>query len=235
MASILITGTSRRLGLHLTRHFLTQGHRVFAQTRNGSKALDQLQTTHPDQLQLIQSDPEAFSSVQAVVDKLNGQPLDTLIHNTSLFETDASDAAASWEQAQRLFKIHCILPKLLNEALQTNLQQSSDACIIHLSDIYSDNPNPAYANYCMSKAAVDNLVKSQAKALAPRIRVNAIQPGPILFLAEHDEAWRAQVMKETLLRKEGGLEALVKAIEALIHNNFMTGASLKVDGGRSLR
>lgn len=235
MSNILITGTSRRLGLHLTQHFLAQGHQVFAQTRSGSEALDQLQTAYPDQLQLIQSDPEALSGIQAVVDKLSGQPLDILIHNTSLFETDASDAADAWEQAQRLFRIHCILPKLLNESLQANLQQSSNACIIHLSDIYSDNPNPAYANYCMSKAAVDNLVKSQAKTLAPRIRVNAIQPGPILFLAEHDEAWRTQVMNETPLRKEGGLEALVKAIEALIDNDFMTGATLKVDGGRSLR
>jgi dihydromonapterin reductase/dihydrofolate reductase len=108
------------------------------------------------------------------------------------------------------------------------------ADIIHITDIFADNPNYVFDGYCASKAAAQNLALSFAKRLAPKVKVNVIQPGPILFQEWHDPAARAAVLDETLLAAEGGAEAIGLAVEATLANDFQTGAIIAVDGGRRL-
>ncbi len=75
---------------------------------------------------------------------------------------------------------------------------------------------------------------SFAKQLAPKVKVNAIQPGPILFKKWHSEQTRERVLRETLLGEEGGVEPIGLAVEAILANDYQTGAVIAIDGGRRL-
>ena len=161
--------------------------------------------------------------------------LDAVIHNASIYEPDEAHATDFDAFYERLFHIHMRVPAQINNALKGALHNTKQpGNIIHITDIYADNPNPDYGLYCSTKAGLENLSKSFAKRFAPGIRVNTIQPGPIKFLAEHTTEQKQSVMSETLLEGEGGFQPIYKAILAILDNAYMTGASVRVDGGRSL-
>jgi dihydromonapterin reductase/dihydrofolate reductase len=71
--------------------------------------------------------------------------------------------------------------------------------------------------------------------LAPNVRVNSIQPGPLLFLPSHSEADKKKVLDNTLLPIEAGFAPIAKTIDYILNNHFVTGAHHKVDGGRSIK
>lgn len=232
----VITGAGRRFGLHMTESLLAQGWRVIALTRRCQQGA--LADLNHDNLICIEYNALDDSNVDAAIDAIlhHSQHIDLVLHNASVYEKDAPHANASAAFYDDLFAIHMKLPARLNMALSDALKRSvrEQGNVIHITDIYVDNPNPDYALYCSTKAGSENLMKSFAKLLAPRVRVNAIQPGPVKFLAEHTSAQKAVVLAETLLASEGGFDALERAIYAILDNHYMTGSVLRVDGGRAL-
>lgn len=231
----VITGASRRLGLHMTKSLLQQGWRVIVLTR---ACEGELAAIDNDNLQCIECDALNDDSVSAAIGAIKQatQYLDLLLHNASIYEKDADHADAQASFYDDLYAIHMKLPARLNVALANLLKQSirEQGNVIHITDIYVDNPNPDYALYCSTKAGSENLMKSFAKQLAPKVRVNAIQPGPVKFLPEHSSDEQAKVLAETLLAVEGGFEALEKAVYAILDNHYMTASVVRVDGGRAL-
>ncbi|NUB29691.1 SDR family oxidoreductase [Azospirillum brasilense] len=159
-----------------------------------------------------------------------------MIHNASAFEVTASDTADALRQLDVFHAVHVRAPFVLNRELAPLLGACSArrADIVHITDIYADNPNPAFDAYCASKAGLQNLALSFAKRLAPKVKVNVVQPGPILFKEWHGPDARARVLSETLLGEEGGVEAIGMAVEAVLQNHYQTGAVVAVDGGRRL-
>ena len=231
----LITGASRRLGLHMTRSLLAQGWQVIALTRayEGDLAAINDANLHCIECNMLNDD-----SVSKAIEQVRAQTatLDLLLHNASIYEKDHDHQADQTAFYDNLYAIHMKLPARLNLALADLLKasQREQGNVIHITDIYVDNPNPEYALYCSTKAGSENLMKSFAKQLAPKVRVNAIQPGPIKFLPEHSGEEQEKVLAETLLAVEGGFEALEKAIYAILDNYYMTASVVRVDGGRAL-
>ncbi|WP_337879592.1 SDR family NAD(P)-dependent oxidoreductase [Rheinheimera sp.] len=228
MKTAVITGTSRRLGAYLAEQLSLSGYRVVGLTRQHNPA-QQFMTQ-------FEVDYQCSRSVLQVTEQLAQQfnRVDLLIHNASLFEKDAAHQQDLAGFYQALFAIHMQMPALLNQQLLPLLQASGAGNIIHITDIYADNPNPAFALYCSSKAGLENLMKSAAKAYAPAVRVNSIQPGPIQFLPEHSAEEKQQVLQQTLIASEAGFEPILKGVRFLVDNPFVTGLSLKIDGGRAL-
>lgn len=235
MNTILITGAGRRLGLFLTKAFLAKGWRVLALTRAGSQALTQIKSEHLHKFELpAYSQSEIEQTIAAISQQFGA--LQALIHNASVFETDVNHAEDAFDFYEQLFHVHMRVPMLLNELCQPLLSNKSQpGNIVHITDIYADNPNENYAMYCSTKAGLENLSKSYARKYAPDIRVNTIQPGPMMFLEEHSESEKQTVLSETLLPMEDGFQPILLAIESLLENHYMTGSSMKVDGGRSLK
>lgn len=231
MPIALITGAGRRFGLHMVDSLLEQGWQVIALTRSLQGALAAI---HDANLHCIECDAVNDDSVTEAINdiKTHTNSLDLILHNASIFEQDKSQTTFY----DALYAIHMKLPARLNQALAELLKasQREHGNVIHITDIYVDNPNPDYALYCSTKAGSENLMKSFAKQLAPRVRVNAIQPGPIKFLPEHSDAEQNSVLAETLLPVEGGFEALAKAVYAILDNHYMTASVVRVDGGRAL-
>ncbi|WP_169434400.1 SDR family NAD(P)-dependent oxidoreductase [Marinobacterium rhizophilum] len=234
MNTVVITGASRRLGLYLTQAFLEQGCKVIALTRKASAELDALAC---ENLQILLTDYRCETSLAAAADCIRKQyeTLSLVVHNASLFEKDAAhkdDLCAFYDE---LYRVHMRLPAYLNEALQPLLyNEAHPGCIVHITDIYADNPNREFGLYCSTKAALDNLTKTFAKKYAPGIRVNSIAPGPLMFLPSHKEDEKKAVLEQTLLPGESGFEPILQGIRFILDNQFVTGSSIKIDGGRSI-
>ncbi|MEJ2041709.1 MAG: SDR family NAD(P)-dependent oxidoreductase [Reinekea sp.] len=231
MPHIVITGGSQRLGLALTEHFLAQSWQVSVLSRHSSNELSALACKH---LTVYTTGDYSLHAIQPVCEQLQQDKVNVLVHNASLFEPDQADAIKSDNQLQQMMQVHVQLPAYLNRQLCQIMSQSSNANIIQMTDIYTINPNEHYANYCASKAAAANLALSLAKLLAPGIRVNCIAPGALKFLPSHSEQAKQAVLEGALIQHEAGFDPIIQSIDYLIHNSFITGTTLKVDGGRSL-
>jgi len=117
------------------------------------------------------------------------------------------------------------------------LRRSGGGRIIHFSDWTSASGRPRYFDYgayYVSKVAVKGVVEALALALAPAILVNAIAPGPILPPAGMSKREISAVKKSTPLRRWGGPDEIAKAVLFLCETDFVTGETLRVDGGRHL-
>ena len=172
MPHILITGASRRLGLYLTEQFLQRRWQVTTLSRAPSaelRALDGPLLTN------IACDYQDSGQIAAICAPLQQAPLDAVVHNASLFLPDSQ--CVDTDRYQQMFAVHMQLPALLNRLLAAQLAQSDNGNIIHMTDIYADNPLPNHSLYCSTKAGLANLNKSVAQQLAPKVRVNAIAPG----------------------------------------------------------
>ncbi|MCG3188822.1 MAG: 3-oxoacyl-[acyl-carrier-protein] reductase FabG [Burkholderiaceae bacterium] len=140
--------------------------------------------------------------------------------------------------------------KLIDEILATNvrgpfavvramlplLRKSEHAVVVNISSIASVTANGSNVIYCASKAALDNMTKSLARALAPTIRVLAVAPGLVdtEFIANLDEQWRNEQVARTPLKSLATPRHVAEAVVAATRLSSTTGAVIPVDGGRPL-
>jgi pteridine reductase len=117
------------------------------------------------------------------------------------------------------------------------VQQSEGGVIVNFGDWAVIRPYVDYAAYFPSKGAVDAITRSMAVELGsrnPKVRVNAILPGPVMLPSEVGPEERAEVISNTLVKREGTPENVAQAVLSFIENDFLTGVLLPVDGGRSI-
>ncbi|ABV38827.1 short chain dehydrogenase/reductase family protein [Shewanella sediminis HAW-EB3] len=234
MRTIVITGSSRRLGLFLVEKFLSMGDTVIAITRSPSQNFQSISSEH---LQLIQIDSyDQFGITKAMQEiETLAERVDLLINNASMYDVDPENFEELENHYLSLFNVHMLFPTLLITALKEHMySESTPGVVVNITDIYADNPNPEYALYCSTKSGLESLTQSFAKKFSPGIRCNSIMPGPIQFLEQHTEHQKSEVYKETLLPFEGGYMPVFQAVTFLLDNHYVTGTSIKVDGGRSI-
>ena len=109
--------------------------------------------------------------------------------------------------------------------------------IILIGDWATTRPYLNYAAYFPSKGAIPTLTRCLAVELGsrnPNVRVNCILPGPVLLPPDLPEAERQQAVAATLVKREGRPENIAQAVLFFIDNDFVTGVSLPVDGGRTI-
>lgn len=227
-----ITGAGRRFGFELAKALLAEGYLVLAHYNTSRAGIDELESKGAIGLQADLADLE---QVQGLVKAVQAETLriDLLVNNAScFFDNDTVDQDLAHLEA--VFRVHSMAPYLLIKGLLPELQAADDPLVLNITDIYVDSPSTHYIAYCAAKSGLASLTEGFAKTLAPQVRVNAIQPGPILFLPEHDSAHRREVLKQTPLEVEGGLQPMIETVRFLRDNPFITGESIKVDGGRAL-
>lgn len=236
MKTILITGVSRRLGLFLTESFLLdENTKVIGLTRKTNEALKELGKT--GNLQIVEVDYANINSLSEAVKVIisDNKKLDLIVHNASLFEKDALHTNDLWSYYDSLFEVHMKMPAYLNENLFRLLKnKDKPSCIVHITDISVENPYPEFSLYCSTKAGLENMTKSYAKKFSPYVRVNSILPGSVQFLPSHTSEEKERVSRQTLLEVEPGFLPILKGIQFIFDNQFVTGASIKIDGGRSI-
>ncbi|WP_426414709.1 SDR family oxidoreductase [Aestuariirhabdus sp. LZHN29] len=233
--TVIITGAGTRVGLHCALRLHQRGYTVLAHYHSEREELGQLRQLG---IPCLQGDLTCAEGIEGLALELDARchSVRALIHNASAFEPTPEDPAQASALFERFYQIHMLAPYRLNQALSGALQRSTalHSDIIHITDIFADNPNPEFDIYCASKAGLANLSLSFAKRLAPKVKVNAIAPGPILFKPWHSQTLKESIVERTLLKSEGGEEAIYLALQALLDNPYTTGSTIKVDGGRSI-
>lgn len=116
-------------------------------------------------------------------------------------------------------------------------RQPEGGCIVNLGDWAEARPYLDYAAYFPSKGGVSALTRSLAVEFAarnPNVRVNCILPGPVMLPPDLSAAERQQAINGTLVKREGSPANIALAVLHFIDNDFVTGACLPVDGGRTI-
>lgn len=129
-------------------------------------------------------------------------------------------------------------PFAVVRALRPLLARSAEALVVNISSIAATTAMGSNVAYCASKAAVDNMTKSLARALAPQIRVISVAPGlsDTDFVKQMDQTWRDQQAERTPLRRLARPEEVAAAVVAAATQlTFSTGIVIPVDGGRPLQ
>lgn len=160
-------------------------------------------------------------------------PLGVVVNNASLFKPDSlrNLDSALWD---RHFDVHVRAPSILARDFTRQLPEGSGGLIVNIIDQRVWNPTPRYYSYTLSKSALWMATRTMAQALAPRIRVNAIGPGPTLPNERQSDAdFKAQT--EALLLQSGpDLDEFGRTIRFLVDTPSITGQMIALDGGQHL-
>ncbi len=182
------------------------------------------------------SDEAACASLMAQIDREFGR-LDVVVNMASLYQAVPFDelTPADWD---RQLSVDLRASFLVSRAAVPLMRRQHGGRIINFADWIAASGRPRYKGYLayyVAKAGVKALTEGLALELAADgILVNAIAPGPILAPPGTTADESAAIERATPLGHWGGPEEIVKAILALIDSNFITGETIRVDGGRHL-
>ena len=236
----LITGSARRLGAMTAETLHAAGMKVIIHYRNASqdaiKLQAKLEQDRPDSVFLLKADlleTEKFGELLDGILQKAGQ-LDVLVNNASSFYPTqiGNITEQDWDD---LMGSNVKAPLFLSQVAAPYLQ-ATEGVIINMVDIHADRPLKNHTVYVMAKAALVMLTKSLARELGPKVRVNAVAPGAILW-PEHgmDDATQAHIVEATALKRSGEPADIANAILYLVRDaKYTTGQILTVDGGRTL-
>ncbi|QQM29133.1 SDR family oxidoreductase [Martelella lutilitoris] len=160
-------------------------------------------------------------------------PVSLLVNNASLFR---ADSAAHFDEAQfdQHFAIHVKAPLILAEHFARQLPEGENGLIVNMIDQRVWAPVPNFLTYGLSKSALWAATQMLAQALAPRVRVNAIGPGPTLKNSrQSDEDFESQVAA-LILGKGPELGEFGRTIRYLLETPSITGQMIALDGGQHL-
>lgn len=172
------------------------------------------------------TDPQQIYSLLS-----NFESLDVLV-NSAAFMPSGNVDALSLENWDTSLDLNLRAPFLL--AQECSKKMSNGGVIVNITDVGAQKTWSRYPSYTVSKAALESLTKILARALAPKIRVNAIAPG---FVLQSDivpaEEWE-RLIGRIPLQRPARSEEIASALEFLLKNEYITGQTIVVDGGYSL-
>jgi pteridine reductase len=238
----LITGAGRRLGNALGRALAADGYRV---ALHAHRSADGAESTAAElcaagaQAIAIRGDLCDESAVRAMVGECRDRfgRLDALVNNAAIWSARPLEEVTATEVREH-FDINVLGTFLCcQEAGLIMAAQEQGGAIVNIGDWAVARPYLNYAAYFAAKGAIPTLTRDFAVELAsrnPRVRVNAILPGPVLLPEEMGAAERRQVIEATLVKREGTPRDVAHAVLFLLTNTFVTGVCLPLDGGRTI-
>lgn len=237
----LITGAARRIGAEISRIFHNHGYDIaihYNNSEHDAEALAQeLNSVRKDSAATFKAQLANSSDIKAMVKKLLlwRKKLDVLINNASSFHPNTLEKSNE-DQWDELINSNLKGPYFLCQAIAPQLRKN--ASIVSINDIYAFSPLQGYSIYCIAKAGNAMLTKSLAKELAPKIRVNGIAPGVILWPAldtQMNEEIKEKIMGAIPLRRKGDPKDIAQtALFLATSASYITGQTIVVDGGSSI-
>jgi NAD(P)-dependent dehydrogenase (short-subunit alcohol dehydrogenase family) len=239
---VLITGGKRigaAVALHLARRGADVALSYHASKAESEETADAIRAIGRRAL-TVQADVSKPDECRALVARVGEQMgrLDILVNMASVYRPTPYDelTEAHWDAS---LAVDARAAFLCTRAAVPWMRAQGGGRVINFSDWLAVSHRPRYKGflpYYVAKATVIGLTEALALELAEdRILVNAIAPGPILAPPDLSEEDNAAVEKATPLGQWGGGDEIAKAVAALIDSDFMTGETLRVDGGRHVR
>lgn len=234
----LVTGGPRRIGRALVLACADAGYDVAIHCRSiddDAEAAAADVRARGRRATLLACDLRQEPTTVALVHEADSElgPITLLVNNASLFEDDslATMNRASWDAHM---DINLRAPLILSQAFARRLPKDRDGQIVNILDQRVWDLAPEFFSYTLSKAALWDATRMMAQDLAPRIRVNAIGPGPTLPSIHQTEADFAAEVEGTLLRHAASPTEIAAALRYLIDAVSVTGQMIAVDAGQHL-
>lgn len=236
----LITGSASRIGACIAKTLHARDCDVLLHCNSnvaGAEALaEQLNAQRADSAFVVSADISSDSGVQKLVDTCLRQwdRLDLLVNNASRFYPTPVAETTAW-QWDDIINSNLRGAYFLSQGLLPLLSEASGS-IINILDIHAVKPMKQHAVYSISKAGLQMMTLALARELAPKIRVNGVAPGAILWPEnEGDDSTQSAILNRVALERLGEPSDIASAVAYLaLDAPYVTGQVLAVDGGRSL-
>ncbi len=234
----LVTGAAKRIGATIAEELAKGGFDVavhYQSSQGEAEALVDLLRSHGCQAIALSADLSQTGDVLDLIPRVRKAlgPPTCLINNASVFELDtvATLTVQSWERHQ---SINLRAPILLAQALYLGLPDGIDGNVINIIDQRVLKLTPDFFSYTVSKAGLWTATKTLAQAMSPRVRVNAIGPGPVLRSIHQSAADFAAEEQSTLLKRGATPAEIAGAVRFLLGAPAITGQMIALDGGQHL-
>ncbi|WP_269714252.1 SDR family oxidoreductase [Caulobacter sp. NIBR2454] len=231
----LVTGAARRIGQALAIEAARAGYDVVVHHRGAaSEAADtvtQIQALGRKAF-VVQGDLTDDVERGALLSAADG-PLTLLVNCASLFQDDRIETLTG-ESLDAHLDTNLRAPVLLAQAFAAQLPADAEGLIVNIVDQRVWRPNPQFFSYSLSKAGLWWATQTLAQALAPRIRVNAIGPGPTLASIHQRNGEFEHEAANVPLGKAASPDEIAGALRYLIDARSVTGQMIAVDGGQHL-
>jgi 7-alpha-hydroxysteroid dehydrogenase len=248
----IVTGAANGVGLAIGRHFVAEGANVVFADMDEDRLVEELGSSkvEPERYRTFACDLRQKLSINNLLSMTidSFERVDILVNaSRQLITSDPLNPKE--DQVENLLQQNLMTSLRLTQAISKRMikqaegqEDGSVGSIINLSSIAARRANPDLLGYSISTAALDQMTRSMAVALAPhRIRVNAVAFGSVMSaslmreLREHDE-YRSDIIDHTPLGRIAGPGEVSDAVQYLASDasGFVTGQIITVDGGRTL-
>jgi len=235
----LVTGGAVRVGAAIVRELAARGYRVAI---HANTSLDRAQALVEE---LSQAGHEAVAfgadlrnedATRAMIDRARRHfgRLDALVNSAAVWSPTPLEITMA-DDVRRFFEVNAISTFVCcQHAGPIMAEQDEGGAIVNIGDWAVARPYRDHGAYFVSKGTIPTMTRMFAVELAPRVRVNAVLPGPVMMPEGMTEAERRRAIAGTLLERAGRPENVSSAVAFLLENDFVTGVCLPVDGGRTI-
>lgn len=234
----LVTGGWRRIGAAIARRLAEAGHDLVLHAHHAQS----FEPAFADDLRglgatvhAVEADLADMAAVEAMIPAAvaaAGRAPSVLVNCASAFHDDTLPTMDA--QALDLhFRVNCFAPLILTRAFAAALGEA-DGAVVQIIDQRVRNPVPDQLSYTLSKQALHASVRTLARALAPRVRVNAVAPGLTLPTDDYDAGQWQRLIELMPLQRLSTPEDIAEAVLLLTTARAITGETLFVDAGANL-
>jgi pteridine reductase len=238
--ALITGGGKKRVGFHIARALAQRGYHlaIHYNTSSPDEALKELRGlgVRAEAFQADLGDEQATRAMLEAALSAFGR-CDVLVNAAAIWERKALEQVRAAD-VRKHFEANTLGSFLTCQQVGLQMtRQPEGGVIVNIGDWATVRPYTGYAAYFPSKAGVEVMTRTFAVELAlrnPRVRVNAILPGPVMLPPDLPEAERNEAIAATLVKREGSPEHVAHAALFLIENDFVTGVCVPVDGGRTV-
>ena len=234
----LVTGGAKRIGRALVMALAADGWAVgihYNRSSREAEGLAQSLRGAGGRAAAFQADLCAESAVRGLLPAVGRSlgPVSLLVNNASTFENDsvADMTRQSWD---RHIEANLRAPMVLIQDMAASLPRDVQGNVINILDQRVWNLTPYFLSYTVSKSALWTLTRTLAMALAPRVRVNGIGPGPTLRNERQSESHFAAQYEAVPLARPTDPSEVAEAVRFILRSPAMTGQMIALDGGEHL-
>lgn len=235
----LVTGGAVRVGKAIVESLAARGYAVSIHANSSIDKADELANSLDVPTLTVQAELRDESATRDMIDKTFDHfgRLDVMVNSAAIYSPQPLEEVTG-EDVRRYFDINTLGSFIgCQHAGLKMVDQEQGGVIINIGDWAVARPYAEFSAYFPSKGAIPTMTRMFAVELSqrnPLIRVNAILPGPVEFPPDLSEEERQKTIESTLVKHAGSPENVAQTVIFLVENDFVTGACIPVDGGRTI-
>ncbi len=234
----MVTGAGRRVGRAIAIALAREGYAIavhYNASESGARETVSAIEAEGGAAAMLRADLMDVSQVERLADEVaTEQGRVDLLVNSAAVMTRTPIGELTVTQWDDMTALNVRAPLFLSQRLAPALR-AVHGNIVNIADLAAFETWPAYVPHSMTKAAIVQLTRGLAHALAPEIRVNAVAPGVVMLPEGWDERQAEHLRCTTPLRRLGSADDVAGAVVYLAGAAYVTGETLLVDGGRHIR